>query len=199
MALIPVGTNYHVAVQGVAYKHVQCEDCGTDYYYRMMRDALGGATSWLFLNQQGAQAAALRKAKEKLEKQLSQESDPVPCPQCGRFQQHMIAYARREYLPWMRGAGRLLALLACPLLLVSCITTPGNNLIFTNPFGVAGAVVLGIGVGLIALRIALSQRFDPNTMDQQRRIGYAKRKCMPKEEFERMSLADSGSQAEPTL
>jgi hypothetical protein len=195
MALIPVGTNYHVDMQGTAYKHVQCEECGRDYYYRMTRDALGGATSWLFLNQEGAQAAAVRKAKEKVEEQLSQESDPIPCPHCGRFQEHMLPYARREYLPWMRGAGRLLALFACPLLLVSCITTRGNNIIFTNPFGAAGAAVLAVGLGLIGLRIALSQRFDANQIDQQRRIDYGRRKCVPKEEFEKMTAAGNASQA----
>lgn len=173
MSLIPVGMNYHVDAKGHVYKQVVCEQCQTEYYYYMEREALAVATSWLFLNNKGAQKAASKRAEAKLRKQLAKGGEPVPCPNCGWFQDDMIRLARREFLPWMRGVGRLLIALSIPVTYAAFVTAPRPNAVaaFTSPLGIGGIVSFGIGVGLILIRIWISQHL--SLMASTRRNGSA--------------------------
>lgn len=69
--------------------------------YRMERRGSGSGTSFLFLDNAGAKERAELEAKHKVNTQLEEEQDPVPCPACAWVQSGMIPHARGRYHVWM--------------------------------------------------------------------------------------------------
>jgi hypothetical protein len=64
--LIPYGMQYLSTVEGVVWKVVRCEQCQTAYAYRMAVSATGAASSFLFLDNEGARDRASAAAAEAL-------------------------------------------------------------------------------------------------------------------------------------
>lgn len=190
MIPIPVGIDFCVEVHGRTYKHVVCEKCGERYSYEMERVARSNETSWFFLANEEAKAEARQSAEEVLQRRFARDCDPVPCPQCGWFQGHMISAARQQYRPWMRGLGRLVAffavLLAIPggwFALLEYVNS-GSNWTLAIKFAAGAVFTLLIGLGAIVGRICLSWGFDPNKLDQQKRINYGRRKTVKNDGLE---------------
>ena len=100
-----VWAEYHCEVSGGTYKFVECEACQQKYVYRMVRKAKGQGDSLYFLDNAGAQNRAKSKANADLKKALANDCDPVPCPQCGAYQDDMVQKLRREYRMWMYWVG----------------------------------------------------------------------------------------------
>src|SRR5436189_1879758 len=111
MAGLYFGKNYTAAVSGTSVKQVHCEQCGCDYFYRMVRRGEGRGTSPYYLDNKGAQRRAERNAQRKLEKLLRKGIDPVPCPDCGWFQRDMVREVRRRSQRWLLVIGICFAIL----------------------------------------------------------------------------------------
>jgi hypothetical protein len=95
------GRTYTAAISGTAIKEVRCEECSETYFYKMVRRGEGQGTSPYYLNNAGAERRAQKGAQTQLEKLLRKGVDPVPCPDCGWFQENMVREVRRRRLRWM--------------------------------------------------------------------------------------------------
>jgi hypothetical protein len=104
MVPIPYAMRYTATLQGQAAKLVCCEQCQFEYVYLIARKASGEGTSWLFVDNQGAQQRAQDAAAERLTAKLERARDVVPCPACGWLQKDMVERARRQRYGWMATA-----------------------------------------------------------------------------------------------
>jgi hypothetical protein len=191
MIPIPLGSSITVTMQGSAVKAVHCENCSCEFVYQMTRQTQGSGFSVFFLDNAGARYRASRQAEKRLKRVLESDCSPVPCPDCGRYQTHMLPAIRRTYCRWMFLLG-LWTLVACAaLFLVSWLVAinkrnPADkettNLLWTLTAG-AGIV----GVTLIVARRAIASWLDPNASDpeQQKRMG--QQLSIRKAEWERIN------------
>src|SRR4051794_36030586 len=101
MIPIPYGQKYTTTLRGRVPKLVKCEQCSLEYVYHLSRSARGEGTSFLFLNNEGAQSSAEGEARARLLAALMKACEPVPCPGCGHVQQHMVPRARQLRHRWM--------------------------------------------------------------------------------------------------
>ena len=124
---------YFTTVQGIVWKFVCCEKCSTTYDYRMEISATGTGSSFLFLNNEGAQTAAGLDARNHFLWKAENKVAPVPCPVCGHYQQSMQRGLRRK-LHWIHFIG-------LPLLVASAafLADPGLQTI-----GIALAALAGV-------------------------------------------------------
>ena len=162
---IPLGRRYTAKLSASRPKFVTCEKCQYEFVYFMKRSASGTGTSFLFLDNAGAKLRAHDEANATLYKQLNQEQDAVPCPECGWVQLVMIPFARREYRAWMAVVG-VVALFA--MLVFAFLDFVNDDWWYLNPSSPAFfwvVALLPLGAGLIALRHMLAQRYDPNAVD----------------------------------
>jgi len=96
MPRIPVGNKYTATVTGSAMKHVICSHCGCEFVCQLKRQAAGEATSWLWLNNNGASYNARASATDALNNKLQNEIDAVPCPNCGMYQENMVRKLKND-------------------------------------------------------------------------------------------------------
>src|SRR5947209_8764612 len=101
MIPIPVAAEHTATAAGTIVKEVRCEHCGSEYVYQMARQAAGSGTSLLFLDEKRAKYRAAKRAQARLQQLLERDCDPVPCPDCGKYQAHMYRAVRRSYQLWM--------------------------------------------------------------------------------------------------
>ena len=97
MPLIPVGRRYTATVSGSAQKRVTCFSCQASYEYRLTGRAVGGATSALWLDNEGTKERAVAKARKNLDALLQRSHAPVPCPVCGNYQPNMVKILRAKH------------------------------------------------------------------------------------------------------
>src|SRR4051812_41887993 len=83
---------------GFIWKPNRCERCGCDYYYRMNLVGNGNHTTYGG-DQFAAQQAADWAARSDLDRKLRNDVDPVPCPDCGLYQQPMVGAMRDRRFP----------------------------------------------------------------------------------------------------
>lgn len=96
MPRIPVGNKYTSTLSGSALKHVTCSYCGCQFVYQMKREASGEASSFLWLNNNGASYKATKIANENLSSKLQEEIDARSCPDCGMYQENMVQKLKRN-------------------------------------------------------------------------------------------------------
>src|SRR4051812_3153772 len=113
---IPYAMTYSASAKGSVIKDVRCEHCGCDFVYKMDRRGSDTAKSFLFLNNNGAKKRAQRRALADLDEQLTQGSDPIPCPKCLRYQVDMIKSMRENFHSWAFWLGIILLVIALPML-----------------------------------------------------------------------------------
>jgi hypothetical protein len=158
---IPVGKTHTHTATGLAAKSVPCEGCGTEYAYAVERSANG----LLFANGEELARRAAAEAERALEKALERAVDPVPCPVCGWYQEHMLPSVRRAYARgwFVAGAGVTVAVL--PLAVVGGFL---NDRRFQPPhvpwplFLTLLGVAFAIGLALAVTKYVLAASFDPN-------------------------------------
>jgi hypothetical protein len=199
---IPYALTYTATVEGRAPKLVQCEGCGHEYVYFLERTASGQGTSMLFLDNEGAQSTASAEAHAELMARLDKACEAVPCPACGRYQQHMVTYARHLRYRWMRTGAVLLFTLGALLFMGAMAFSParGNP---NDPDADLPATLLWGGVwmgflgcpALLVLRYWLSKRYDPNREDLEERKQYGQRYSMSLPDFLKAVEANSAGQS----
>jgi len=186
---IPYALKRTAHLTGSRVKFVTCEHCGTEYVYRMERQASGSGTSFLFLDNAGAKERAELEAKHKVNTQLQEEQDPVPCPSCAWVQSGMLFHARAHHHIWMFYLGLPTAVGGFALLLVDLFTIDLVPLNPASPLFLLKLAAIPTGIGLIVLRERLARRYDPNAVELVMRQRIAARRAIPKKEYDAAVLA----------
>jgi hypothetical protein len=184
---IPYGNEYTVTLEGTVYKYVHCEKCGYEFAYGMSRQGEGASTSLLFLDNAGAQARAAEDAGRDLRNKLANSCDPVPCPACGWYQQHMHRFLRDAHLLWMNyvsGVFLAAGLILLVWLALSLLDADGRR---RAPILGALALVAGLIVaGFVIARRLLARSIQPNSGDSEARKQLGEKLALPWHEFERL-------------
>src|SRR5436190_18215487 len=124
---IPISKTILATKSGSAIKQVTCEACGCQYYYELARASIGSAESLFGLQDETAELHAKKGAQELLGKALKQDSEVVPCPQCGLIQQRMVANARRRKYLGLSITGFLMLALGLVYVFVGLILDAANQ------------------------------------------------------------------------
>lgn len=98
-----ISGNVSVAVKTI--KHVQCEKCGAEFEYEMVRE-VEKAPHGFALTQARAEARARKEAEREARERLASESDLVRCPKCGCINEQMrqgyeLTRAREKKKLWL--------------------------------------------------------------------------------------------------
>ncbi|MBL8794571.1 MAG: hypothetical protein JNM56_11750 [Planctomycetia bacterium] len=195
---IPYAMEYIATVAGAALKLVQCEKCQAVYMYRMERQVQSSETSWLFVDGQGAENRAAARARQQLEQTLEHDCDPVPCPECGCYQEPMFAAVRQRHRRWMFYLGVLLLAISCvsPCQLATVSAKSQDPTVARQLLITVLLVSLMGGISLIMVRKLQSMNWDPNSADQDLKSRAAKSRAIPKAHIDKLvqaakSLAES--------
>ncbi|HYE18487.1 MAG TPA: hypothetical protein VEA69_08585 [Tepidisphaeraceae bacterium] len=164
-----VAKSINSLVAGRQLRQVDCEKCGAEYYYELVRVGMGQASAPYYVGQKWAAKRAERAAERAVAKRLACESEMVPCPKCNWVSASMVErYRRRRYgTGWVM---MIVLLTALGLLGVPVIVTveegprgprPGD----VRPYVMAAAYTSPLilsAVWVLAIRSMLRQRIDPN-------------------------------------
>ena len=199
--MIYFGKRYTATISGSVWKRVLCQQCTREFVYLLTRNGTGSGSSPYYLDNEGAQQRAQRAAVTNLQKKLKVGMDAVPCPDCGVYQDSMVARMRRQQWGWLHVVGWILAGVTLFLAWVVWITEGGLR---PGPFWrmLASSPVIG-GVALAVSAIALSwigrSFYDPN-VDAAGRAGAQEKGTggpFRLEEFEAMLRQVAESQPSP--
>jgi hypothetical protein len=156
---IPIGTRYVAAVRGAVWKFVSCAHCQQRYAYLLELEATGEDHDLLFLDAEGSAQRAQAQAEQHLLQKSRNCVLPVPCPNCGFYQEEMAQQLKEE--AWTNPAqvaGAVIGLLS--LLPLAC--NIAYNWVLTLVLAAAGLTLLAYGY-------VLAFRFDPNAGDPEPR------------------------------
>ena len=156
---IPIGTKHIAAVRGAVWKLVTCEQCQQRYAYLLELEATGEDLDLLFLDGAGSAARAQANAESNLVQKSRNVVLPVPCPNCGYYQQDMAHRLKNEAA--MNELQIVGAVLMC-LSFVSLAFDAPDLWILTTFLAVSGVAVLAWGY-------VCAFRFDPNAGDPEPR------------------------------
>lgn len=177
---IPYALQRTASATGRRPKFVTCEKCSTEFVYLMERRASGSGTSFLFLDNAGAKERAQLQAKHKVNTQLENEQDPIPCPTCAWVQSEMIPHARARHHAWMSLAGMFGVGGGIALLILDFIMADFVPLNLSSPFFLLKIAAIPVGIELTVLRERLARRYDPNAVDVRIRQQIAAQRAIPK-------------------
>src|SRR5262245_57108001 len=93
---IPIGVTQVASVQGAVWKLVSCAHCQQRYAYLLELEATGEDINLLFLEWEGSAERAQAKAEHNLAQKSSNVVLPVPCPNCGSYQDDMARNLKDE-------------------------------------------------------------------------------------------------------
>src|SRR5262249_30303497 len=168
--------SYNATISQAVWKAVRCERCSTEFVYKMILQAEGTGASLYGLDDKGAQARASQRAREQLQAGRSSECEPVPCPECGWYQRHMIPRARTLYKRWMVKTGAVMIPISVILLAVMYVLTVGGRqgepLLAPPSLGIGWGVwglLAATGPGLLIARHVLASGYTPNREPEQTR------------------------------
>jgi hypothetical protein len=155
-------------VPGAVLKLVQCGRCRTEYVYQMHRVGYGSHSSMLFAPDPMSGVRAWNNAAAALHRSLLQEVDPVPCPQCGHYQDDMVAAIRWRLDGWIRDRLQPGLLIFAIMAFAAAAVLASQPLINGLPrwFYLLGAMVFLIGTLLFFTHARaerwFASRYDPN-------------------------------------
>lgn len=199
MIPIPVfWTKYTTTLRGSVFKFVPCENCSTEYVYRIEREGTGIGTSMYSLNNDGAASHSRSAAGETLASMLENDFDPVPCPACGHYQRYMFPKLLQTKWQWAHPITLALVVvgsLSCVIgLYWAIIYLQHPNIRVVENMVTAWTVMLAagiIGLGFSLIKRFALRNFDPNLEDQQARIAIGKNRAITRAEFEAAQKAGS--------
>ena len=155
--------------KGSIIKFLRCEQCGKAYAYEMLR---------------GADGENFRLANMRLRSKLERSCDPVPCPDCGWYQQQMVHRLREKHLAWLQFLAQALVPISIGVLVVfmsiavDLSGNPGDRLSYiwyVLPL-LGFAVMLAAAAAMFILRKVLCDEYDPNveSVEARKRRGRAR-------------------------
>jgi hypothetical protein len=165
---IPIGAKNVVTLQKAVWKFVSCAHCQQPYAYLLELKATGEDQDLLFLDGQGSKERARTQAERNLLQQTRNVVAPVPCPQCGCYQDDMLRLLKAEdRINWLQIIGAAITVLSfVPLVL-------GIPYLWVLTIVVAAA-----GLGVLTYGYVVAHRFDPNAGDPEPRKAIARRNAV---------------------
>src|SRR5262245_22850887 len=94
MFFVLFGKSYKATTRTPTTRQVCCEKCGSRFSYTYLAKAVGEDGSLYFLDNEGAAARAVARAKSELKGELAHGTYMVPCPECGWYQKDMVREMR---------------------------------------------------------------------------------------------------------
>ena len=184
--IIPIPTSYVYSCEatGSTFKIVRCEHCRFVYVYRMERTT-AVAVSESILGDGSAGMHAHQLAEGALNRKLQDDCDAVPCLECGKYQDHMVAALRRDFQPWRWYAGVICigsAVVAGIFGLITLLISHINDG-FPGWFATAAGVFAVIGFPVLLIRRRQLNSYDPNATDLSERMKLAARYAKTVDEF----------------
>jgi hypothetical protein len=156
---IPIGTKHVAAVRGAVWKLVSCATCQQGYAYLLELEATGEDHDMLFLDGEGSAGRARANAEDNLSQQMRNVVLPIPCPNCGSYQEEMSRQLKDEAsINSLQVAGLLLS--------ATSIIPPIIGTAYCWPMAIVLAVA---GLSLIVYGVVIALRFDPNAGDPEAR------------------------------
>ena len=156
---IPTGVRHVVAVQGAVWKLVSCAGCRERFAYLLELEATGSDRDMTYLDGEASAQRARAQAEENLLQKSRNVILPVPCPQCGAYQDDMAQQLKDDAsINRLQIAGAVIAAIAFIPLAIDAQRT----WVFTVFLAVIGIVLLIRGC-------VVAFRFDPNSGDAEPR------------------------------
>ncbi|WP_254507833.1 hypothetical protein [Anatilimnocola floriformis] len=155
---IPVVVRHVVRVKGEMLKLITCEHCQTEFGFVVQLEASGEEHDIIMADAGGAKRATKR-AEQNLLKKGNNEVHPIPCPQCGAYQEDMVKLLKEEgtsNAPMI--AGLIVAVIS---LIPLAWQMPG-----AWKLTAAGLV---IGLGMMGYSDFAAALYNPNAGDPERR------------------------------
>jgi hypothetical protein len=182
-----------VAVTRAVPRHTLCEHCGAEFVYHLERTGVGTSGFGLSDTQEVADAKAAQAAAVDLWRELDTGAEPVPCPECFKYQSHMTEAARAERWGRVRHHGGQ-ALAALPV--IAFLTVIVFVVLFPKHTELAVGIVLGISavlllVGAIAALVSRFGKCVPNDWPEEYRKAKAEELALTRDDFDR-ALSDGG-------
>jgi hypothetical protein len=154
---IPTGVKHVACVRGSVLKVISCQHCHQRFAYRVELEAEGHVIDLSYLDGQRSAEQALQKAQDNLLRKRDNAVLPVPCPNCGMYQDDMARSLKADAsVNWQQIVGGVVfAVSFLPVLLA-----------VRDPMA-WGVIVVGAGVGLalVVRGYTTSFGFDPNAGD----------------------------------
>jgi hypothetical protein len=156
---IPIGVRRVAAVQGAVWKFVSCAHCQERFAYLMELEATGEDLDLLFLDGEGSAERARIHAEQNFLQKSCNVVLPVPCPNCGFYQDDMSQILKDEK------SVNSLQIVGCVITVLSLVP-----LILDIPHIWILTIVLAVaGLALMAYGYVIAFRFDPNAGDPEPR------------------------------
>jgi hypothetical protein len=156
---IPIGAKNVAAVQGAVWKFVSCAHCQERFAYLLELEATGEDHDLLFLDSEGSAERAQIQAEQNFLRKSCNVVLPVPCPNCGFYQDDMSQILKDEMsINPLQIAGCVITVLS----LVPLALEMPHNWVLTMVLAVAGLALLAYGY-------AVAFRFDANAGDPEPR------------------------------
>ena len=186
---IPIGARHVAAIRGAVWKLVDCEYCEERYAYLLELEATGQDHDLLFLDGAGSAARALVQAEQNLLKKSQNVVLPVPCPNCGSYQNDMAQLLKdNASINSLQIVGGVITLLSfVPL-----------------AFDISGIWVLTVVLALVGLTmmvrgVARAIRYDANAGDPEPRKVVGRQCSVWREQLaELLATAPPTAVVEPT-
>jgi hypothetical protein len=165
---IPIGATYMATVQGTVWKLVCCERCQQPYAYLLELEASAAVYDVLFVDGAGSAAMAQEQAEQKLKEKGRNMVVPIPCPNCGFYQNEMARRLKDDAsINSFQIAGVIIMVLSfLPLLF---------RIAYLWVLTVALAV---IGLSLLVWGYVVTARFDPNAGDPAARKAFGRSRAV---------------------
>jgi len=162
---IPIGTKHIAHAHGAIWRCIQCTNCEQGYAFQLELQATGEDFDLLFLNSEGSAERAQAKAEENLDQKSRNVVLPVPCPQCGFYQEEMSQQLKDDATINSRQVAGLVLTASSVLPLM----------FGTRQFWILTAMLATVGLTMITVGIVQSFRFDPNDGDPEPRKALGQR------------------------
>jgi hypothetical protein len=165
---IPIGVKYIASVQGAVWRFVSCAHCQKHFAYLLELEATGENHDLLFLDGKGSAELARAKAEQNLLQKSKNVVVPVPCPNCGCYQDDMSRQLKDDVsINSLQIAGLVIAVLSLV------------PLAFSIPYiWILTVVLAAAGVALVAWGYVVAFRFDPNAGDAEARKALGRKNAL---------------------
>lgn len=182
---IPAGVTRVATVRGAVWKVVCCSGCKERYAYLLELEATGEDHDQNVVGGKDSAERARARAEEQLSKLSRNVVLPVPCPNCGHYQEDMVRLLKEE--------GTSNGPVIAGLIVAGLSLVP---LAFRAPYlwivTVAGVLA---GLALVAYADVAASRFNPNAGDPEPRKARGRRHAVWGEQLaELLATSPSGEQ-----
>lgn len=147
-------------------KQCKCEHCGVRYVYPMRRSASAERSAHWGIGMNRAKRLAQEEAEAILQEVFRHDFDPVPCPECGLYQERMVRRLLKEKYGRLQTVGNAFVIWGflaavgafCGGSFGYAVGQGSNHSVQVVPL-VGGGLVLMVGVFLVFLGLQKSREY----------------------------------------